>query len=263
MVSLVGLTTAGVKHESMGLPTDDMSQGFVQQVRQLTYGKAVFMSMESIEDDLYDPKLDKMLAGVFARSMNHYEQVIAHGLLNNGFSAVSGLDKVMYRNPDGQALFSTAHIHKKGGTFSNMSTAGTNLSESAIETLVTQIRNSTSADGMRIDIEPMKLLVSTADEFNAKRILHSEYRTGGADNDINAVNRLGLDLVVSPYLTSGDWFITTDINDTEDGLILVRRKEVSFDADEDKLTLNAMFTCHARAAVGYNNPQAIFGVAGA
>lgn len=262
-VSLVGISTAGVKNETSGLPTDDVSQGFVQQSRVLTYGKAVYMSMEAIEDDLYSPELDKMLGNLFARSMNDYEQRISHNLLNLGFSAVLNTQQgLMMQDPDGVSLFNTAHIFKKGGTYSNTLVNATTVSESAIETLVTQIRNSVSADGNRIAIEPRKLIVSPADEFNAKRILHSEYQTGSANNDINAVNRLGLELVVSPYLTAGNWHITTDINDTEDGLTFWRRKDVRIGADTDELTLNALFTVHSRSAVSYNNPQACFGVQG-
>lgn len=261
IVSLAGTGIAVVKNEGDQLSADDMTQGYTTRLVHAAYGKVMFMTKEAVDDDQYAPKLSEKIGSCFAKSMLHTEEVIAHNVINNGFSATTSN---MYNNPDGKALFATDHPLVKGGTFSNKLTTAADLSEAAIETLSIQIMNYTDDAGIRLGIMPKKLLVSTNDAFNAQRLVLSPLQTGTAHNDINTINRMGLDLIVSPYLTDTDaWFLVTSENDSGNGLLMFKRNDVDMDADTDFMTKNGRFSIYSRFSVGYSDPRAIAGSEGA
>jgi hypothetical protein len=250
------------KAEGAPILEDDISQGIASRIVPLEYGKILSMTSIMVEDDKYMPKLISKLADNFRNSMKETEDVIAHGVLNSGFSTVTSL---MYKNPDGKALFATDHVRVKGGTFSNTLSTTVPLSEYGLETLITQMRRWKDNAGITLNVMPMKLVVPPELEHVASRILKSEKRSGTADNDINTLKSLyDIQIVVSPYLSDAEnWFLTTSKNVGENGLLFVTRKEAELDADKDFRTKNYLTSITKRIGVGYNEAYAICGVQGA
>ena len=71
--------------------------------------------------------------------------------------------------------------------------------------------------GLKIAARARKLIIPSALQFVATRLLQSDYRVGTADNDINAIKTNGVipeGFSVNHYLTDTNaFFITTDIPD--------------------------------------------------
>jgi hypothetical protein len=249
--SVTGVGAAVLKSEGEALAAVDMMNGFTQRLTYASYGLIMHMSREFVNDDQYAPKLAEQVGGEFAKSMKHSEELLSHSVLNDGFSTVSGAAANLYQNPDAVALFSASHVLKGGGTFSNKLSTAADLSQLSLETLIVQLRNYTNDVGQRIGVEPVKLLVNPADEFNAKRLLNSVLESGSPNNDVNVLSGM-LQLVVDPYLTDTDaYFITTSLNTKENGLIFMRRQEAQIDQDVEFTTKNARISILSGMGVGY------------
>ena len=118
--------------------------------------------------------------------------------------------------------------------------------------------------GLTIAIRPKCLLVPTALEFDAYRILKSIGRVDSANNDINAIRATGKfpgGVKVNHYLTDTDgWFIKTDC---PDGMKYMERRADAFGTENDFDTDNARFKATTRFSVGWSDPRGIFGSPGA
>ena len=123
-----------------------------------------------------------------------------------------------------------------------------------------QIAQAKNDRGHIINLQAKKLIVSSSDMFNAKRILKSDKQSGNANNDMNALKGM-LDYSVNHYLTDTDaWFVRTD---APYGLQLFERRPLSFTRDNDFDTENAKAKCTMRFSVGWTDPRALYGSTGA
>ena len=127
-MGMVGMGVAVVKPEGSPVQYGDMQQGFVRRTNNVVLALGMQVSMEAIEDCLYDVIFNKTRE--LSRSMYLAKQILAANIFNNGYSS-----SATYL--DGQPLFSTAHLRKGGGTYSNRLAAGIDLSELALETIYT------------------------------------------------------------------------------------------------------------------------------
>jgi hypothetical protein len=258
IMSLAGTGLMIVKNEGDQLSSDNLAQGYVSRLIHANYGKVVMLTEEVMQDFQYSPKLQDTLGKNFAMSVQHTKEIVAHNVLNNGFSTVSGN---MYNNADGKALLASDHPLIKGGTSSNILAVAAPLSSASIEQLCIQIRQVTNDAGLRINLKPKKLIIPVQLMFNADRIVNSSLESGTANNDKNVISGLGLEVVASPYLSSSTaFFISTD---ADNGLMMLNRKEVKMDADEDFMTKNGRFSVGVRFSVGYGDFRCIYGTAGA
>jgi phage major head subunit gpT-like protein len=257
IINVAGMGPAVVKNEGQSITYDDFKQGFVTRFINVAYAKGFVISYEAMEDFQYAPKLAEMGAKFMAKGMRTTKEQACANVLNNGFSST-------YPGGDGQPLFSNAHVLGKGGTFSNIPTVAADLSEASLEQAVIDIGNFVDDAGLKIAVKPVKLVVSVNDQFNAARILNSVLRPGTADNDINALNSMGVipSYFVSHYVTDTDaWFITTTENDN--GLILMERTAEVFESDDDFDTKSSKFSVFARFVPGFGDPRGVYGSAGA
>lgn len=255
-VGTSGFGLAQVKPEAAPIQYDTAQQGFVTRYRHVNYGLGFTVSREAFDDDLYDVVAQKR-AKALAFSMRQTKELIGANVYNLAFSGsqVGG---------DGQSMISSAHPNVSGGTWSNQIAVPSDLSEAALEQAYIDIRKFTNDRGLRIALRPTKLIIPAELEFEATRILKTEYRPGTDTNDVNALRETGRmtqDIVVNNYLTDPDaWFIRTDC---PDGLKYFERKADSFDMDNDFDTENAKFKATGRYSFGWTDPRAIYGSAGA
>jgi len=110
----------------------------------------------------------------------------------------------------------------------------------------------------------MKLIVPSALQFTAERLMKSTLRVGTADNDINAVVSMGMipqGYTVNHYLTDTDaWFIKTDV---PNGLKHFVRAPLKTAMEGDFTTGNVRYKARERYSFGVSDPRGIFGVEGA
>ena len=250
-VMLSGFANAAVKPEGQGVQFDDAQETFTARYTNETIALAFAITEEAIEDNLYD-RLASRYTKALARSMANTKQVKAAAVLNNGFNA-------NFAGGDGVALFATNHP-TIAGTFSNELAVASDLNETSLEQALIDIAAMTDERGLKIASRGMKLIIPSALQFTADRLMKSEGRTGTADNDINAVKNMGMipqGYTVNHFLTSAKkWFIKTDV---PNGLKHFVRSPIKTSMEGDFDTGNVRYKARERYVFGFSDPRGIFG----
>lgn len=254
----VGVTSFGLaiaKPEGAPIQYDSERQGFTTRYNHVVYALGFIITREIMEDDQYDVVGQKKAQGL-AFSMRQTKEIIAANVYNRAFNSA-------YTGGDGAALLSASHANVAGGTWSNKIAVDADLSEAALEQAVIDIAGFTNDRGLRIAVKPQTLILPYQLTFEAQRILKSTLRVGTNNNDINALNNLGMfkDVVINHYLTDNDaWFIRTNVRH---GMKYFERRADEFTMDNDFTTENAQFKATARYSFGWTDPRALYGSAGA
>lgn len=251
-VGLSGFGLANVKNEGAPISYDSERQGFTSRYNHVVYALGFVITREAYEDDLYDV-VGKRKAQGLARSMRQTKEIVGANIYNRAFT--SG-----YVGGDGVTLVNSSHPNVAGGTWSNLASA--DLSEAALEQATIDIAGFRDDRGLLIAAKPSKLVLPYQLQFEAKRILGSDGRTGTDLNDPNALKEFGLftDIVTNHYFTDSDaWFILTDI---KDGLKYFERRGDAFEMDNDFDTENAKYKATARYSFGWTDPRGIYGSQG-
>jgi len=254
-VMLAGFANATVKPEGQGISYDSAQETFTARYTNETIALAFAITEEAIEDNLYD-RLASRYTKALARSMANTKQVKGAAVLNNGFNA-------SYAGGDGKALFATDHPTLAGSFKNELSTAA-DLNETSLEQALIDIAALTDERGLKIAARGMKLVIPSALQFTAERLMKSKGRTGTADNDINAINNMGAvpeGYVVNHYLTdTSKWFIKTDV---PNGLKHFTRAPLKTSMEGDFDTGNVRYKARERYVFGCSDFRGIFGVEGA
>jgi len=97
-------------------------------------------------------------------------------------------------------------------------------------------------------------------QFTAERIMKSPMRVGTADNDINAINNMGMvpeGYRVNNFLTDTDsFFLLTDV---PNGLKYFVRSPIKTAMEGDFDTGNMRFKARERYSFGWSDPRCVFG----
>lgn len=253
---LSGFSAAPVKNEGSALAYDNAQEAWTARYVHETIAMGFSLTEEAIEDNLYD-SLSSRYTKALARAMAYTKQVKAASILNQGFAGGPTYG-------DGQTLFSTAHPLISGGTNSNRPTVAADLNETSLEAAVIQIAGWTDERGLLIAAKPRKLVVPSALQFVAERLLKTELRVATADNDINALKSMGAipeGYTVNHYLTDTNaWFLTTDV---PNGLKHFVRSPMQTGMDADFDTGNSRYKARERYSFGVSDPLGIYGSPGA
>ena len=250
-VMLSGFANAAVKPEGQGVTFDDAQETFTARYTNETIALAFAITEEAIEDNLYD-RLASRYTKALARSMANTKQVKAAAVLNNGFNA-------SFAGGDGKALFATDHP-TLAGDFSNELATPAELNETSLEQSLIDIAAFTDERGLKIAAQGVKLVIPSALQFTAERLMKSAGRVGTADNDINAIASMGMipqGYVVNHYLTSTKkFFIKTDV---PNGLKHFVRSPIKTSMEGDFDTGNVRYKARERYVFGFSDPRGIFG----
>jgi hypothetical protein len=207
-VMLGGFAGAPVKNEGAAINYDTAQESFTARYTNETIALAFAITEEAVEDNLYD-RVSARYTKALARSMANTKQVKGANILNNAFSA-----NAADFGGDGVSLASTAHPTLTGGNFSNRSATDADLNETSLEQAVIDVAAFIDERGLKIALKPMKMIIPSALQFVADRLMNSSGRVGTADNDINVFNQSGYipqGYSVNHYLTDTDaFFIKTD-----------------------------------------------------
>ena len=254
-VMLSGFGNASVKPEGQGVTFDDAQETFTARYTNETIALAFAITEEAIEDNLYD-RLASRYTKALARSMANTKQVKGAAVLNNAFNA-------NFAGGDGVALLSTVHP-TLSGTFSNELATPAQLNETSLEQALIDIAALTDERGLKIAARGMKLVIPSALQFTADRLMESQGRVGTADNDINAIKNMGMvpqGYTVNHYLTNANkWFIKTDV---PNGLKHFVRAPLKTAMEGDFTTGNVRYKARERYSFGFSDWRGIFGSPGA
>ena len=113
-----------------------------------------------------------------------------------------------------KSLFADDHPTLAGDLSNELSTPA-ELNETSLEQSLIDIAAFTDERGLKIAAQGVKLIIPSALQFTAERLMKSTGRVGTADNDINALASMGMipqGYAVNHYLTSTKkFFIKTDV----------------------------------------------------
>lgn len=254
---IVEATTFGLapsKSEGAAIMYDSDTQGYVQVLQHVVYGLGYITTREELEDNQYE-EVSRPRAANLAWSMRTTAEYVHANVFNRGF------DGTNYPIGDGAALFSASHPTQSGNQ-SNLLVAA-DFSETAMEDATKAVWRIQNNRGFPISAGIKRIIINPEDAFTTTRILNSVLRPGTSNNDINALNAMGIvpEVVVSKYLTDTDsWYVQTDV---ENGLMSLWRREVELEKDNDFDTENAKAKATMRFIAGVGDWRSVFGNAGA
>lgn len=251
--------SAQIKDEADSIAFDVIGQGFAPKYVHDVIGLGLRFSKEALSDDLYD--VLSTGTRMIGDSLRDKESTMAANVLNNAFDT-----GFVMEGGDGLNLCSTAHVFgpNQNGTFSNRLVTDAALSEASLEALMIQIANARDNRNKRIRLKADKLIIATANMFNAHRITKSVLRSNTANNDANAIRDMGLlsgEAVIDTYLTDTKaWFLTTD---ADKGLTAFTRWAEEFEDDIGFESGVKKMKGTKRISFGWGEPRGIYGSQGA
>jgi hypothetical protein len=247
---------AQVKTEGAPISYDSERQGFTSRYNHVVYALGFVITREIYEDDLYDV-VGKRKAQGLAFSMRQTKEINAANVYNRATNT-------SFLGGDGKALLVSDHPNVSGGSFANMLTTASDLSEAALEQAVIDIGLLKNDRGLLIALRPQQLIIPTQLQFEAHRILKADGRVGTDLNDPNALKQMGMfqsGVTVNHYLNDPDaWFIRTT---SPHGMKYFERWGDKFEMDNDFDTDNAKYKATARYSFGWTDPRGVFGSVGA
>ena len=254
-VMLSGFANAQVKAEGQGVVFDSANETFTARYTHETIALAFAITEEAIEDNLYD-RISSRYTKALARSMANAKQVKAANVLNRAFNS-------SYLGGDSKELCATDHAIV-AGTEQNELTTAADLNETSLEQALIDIAALTDERGLKIAAKGMKMIIPSALQFTADRLMKSAGRVGTADNDINAIKSMGMipqGYSVNNFLTDADaWFIKTDV---PNGMKHFERTPLSTKMEGDFDTGNVRYKARERYVFGVSDPRGIFSSPGA
>lgn len=253
-VSVSSFGLAQQKGEGAPVSYDSEQQGFVDRYTHVVWALGFVITKEMYEDDLYDVVGERKAKGL-AFSMRQTKEINAANVYNRAFNA-------SYTYGDGVSLINASHPNIAGGTWSNLIAVAADISEAALEQATIDIQKYTNDRGLRIAVKPQKLVIPVDQDYEANKIMKTEYEVGTNNNTVNLVrSRFPGGIVMNHYLTDADaWFILTNV---PNGMTHFERRADSFTQDDDFDTDNAKFKATARYSFGCSDKRSIYGSPGA
>jgi len=254
-VILAGMGEAARKGEGSAISYDTIDQESNTRWAIHTYVKAARLTMEAIEDNVYQDLLP-MYAKEIAKSLVYTKDEKRAEILNNAFTAGE-------TGPDGKVLCATDHPLQAGGTSANRLATDADLSEDSLEQMVILVDKFLNPDGLKSMYNAKYLVVPTDLKYDACRIMKNKDRPGTADRDINALYQRGdvADYMVWKRLSDTDaWFVTTDCDDS---LVEVSRKGLQRQEYNDPYTFDLIVSIYERYRMLFNDWRGIAGSPGA
>jgi len=255
-VMLSGFANAQTKPEGQGVSFDEAQETFTARYTHETVALAFAITEEAMEDNLYD-RISSRYTKALARSMANAKQVKAASPLNNG------LPSGTFNTGDGVSLINSSHP-TIAGTFSNTLATAADLNETSLEQAMIDIAAFTDERGLKIAAKGMKMIIPSALQFTADRLMKSPGRVGTADNDINALKNMGMipqGYRVNHYLTDTDAFYI--ITDVPNGMKYFDRAPLKTAMEGDFDTGNVRYKARERYSFGCSDPRGIYGSPGA
>lgn len=255
-VETIGFGLAQVQGELAPVVFDRTAEGIKVRYRHVAYGLAFGVSREENDDNLY-PQVGARRIRALNYSMKQTKEIVCHQTLNLAFDGTLGL------RPDGVPLISNAHP-TPAGVQSNVISTPADISELAIESMVTQIAYMQDQRGLRVNPGIKQMVITPDQEFEAHRILGSVLQSNTQLNNVNVLRARGVipAVVSTPYLDDKDaWFMQTDI---PDGLTVFNRTS-DVEIQEDSLFANGakLVKAYMRFSAGASDWRSIFGSPGA
>jgi hypothetical protein len=240
---------ASEKTEGATMQVGTIREGYITRYIARTFALKLIITQEALEDRKYPKVLNA--ARRLKRALWKTADIDATNMLVRRVSSA-------YVGGDGVALGSSSHTLPSGGTFSNLMGTPMSPSRSAVIQATTAIRKLPGHDSITEGYEPEKI-VCPVDQWAVwdGLVMSKNAPEPGAFNEINVVNRLGLEVVPVKYWqdTTTAWCILTDAENGPN--FRWRVKPESSTWVENNATL-MMYGIRARWARGWSDPRGIY-----
>jgi phage major head subunit gpT-like protein len=250
-VVMAGLGLYQRKAEGNSPSFDNGREAWKKVYTHGTWALGIEITQEAMEDELYG--YYQGLGQELGKAARYTQEVEAMDIFNDLSAAVYTANSTDY------PLLSTTHYRVDGGTWANRFSVGADLSVDSLEAALSHWRvNMVDQRGRKIRPEPKILLVGVTDRFIAERILTSEKRPFGNDNDPNVLKNAGLRVVVSDFLTDdGRWFLLGEPGQT--ALTYFQRKPHEMQRHDDGRTGNMLMVGRYRESHGASHVTGVWG----
>ena len=253
-VLMAGFATAPTKSEGAAVQYDSAQENYTARYTHETIALAYAITEEAFEDNLYDT-FAKIRTRALARAMANTKQTKAANIFNNAFNA-------SFSGGDGVAMCSNSHPTISDGVQDNL-LAAADLSETNLETALIQVQKAKDDRGILIGAGAVSLHIDPTNQFTAERILNSPGKTGSGNNDINAVNNMGLIpkgyYVNRRFTDVNAYFILTDV---PNGTKMFVRSPLGTKMEPDFDTGNLRFKARERYSFGWSDWRGVYGTNG-
>jgi hypothetical protein len=254
-MEMQGLGLAELKTDGSPVASSSFQQAYQTSYVHQYYGLSFQITRAAIMDNLYKSQFPQQSMQL-RNSLETLKNINAAYIFNNAFHKNSTVS-------DGKALCATDHPIATG-VLANKFTNSVGFTEAAVEDAISLIRSWQNVAGLQIDLKSVKALVPQKLAFQAARIFKSEYQTGTANNDINALvhdKYMPGGYLVNQFLTDPNaWFILTD---EPNGFKYYLRENLDIDFITDVVTDNVTVRAIERYSFGCSNWRAVFGSSGA
>jgi hypothetical protein len=227
---------------------------FLKRYVYKVYGLAFALTKVLVEDGDHI-RLGQVYARHLAQSLVETKELKAANVLNTAFNSA-------YPGGDGVSLISTSHPIVNGTQSNQLATAAV-LSQTSLEQMLIQVRQSADNNGKRIRLVPRQLVVAPGNIFQAEVLLKSVLRTGNANNDINPVKSIGLldegAAVLSRLTSPTAWWVQTD---APEGMKLLMRRRLEKTCEGDFETDSMRYKATERYETGWTDWRSMFGSSG-
>lgn len=196
-----------------------------------TYGKSMTVTRQAIINDDLGAFLSVPRA-LGNRAARLIDQLLFARLTGNNVQA------------DGKTLFHANH--------KNLVSTGGALGLETLKNAISMLIKQTDADNQPIGAQPKALIVSPENAFIAEELVNGVALTATGQTDkvmpaYNALSRLGIKVIATPYLTGNDWYLVGDPNtvDTfEIGFLNGKQTPTIETGEPDFNTLGLSFRCY-------------------
>lgn len=246
-VEFGGPGVLALKTENSPVTQKTIRQSSVKTWDTSTFAGAISISHEAAKDVKY-AKI-KQAAGSLGRAVDLTPEYLCAQMLDRSFNSSypTGWDAI--------ELCSSSHLLPDGSTTSNILSTASSLDESAIEDLMTNMRNVLGPDGMRKPEMFKALIVPSALWATAEKLMSSPKQVGSANNDPSVIK--GRAPIVFDYLSNTTrWYIQSK---NSNGLFWDWIEKPTFVTDAQPSLLQKIYVAYFRARYGCVDFRAIFG----
>jgi hypothetical protein len=249
----------------VGKPEDETIQyDRIQEVNTVRYTPYTYALGARITHEMWEDELYGVMTKIYtlmARSGMHQMEVQAFRLLNGGFATTGGTG-LTAAGFDSLALFSTAHVLKRGGTQANRASTDLDLGVTALENASDLMELLVDEAGMPDPKRLETIVHGPTLEWVAREIVESELKPYTGNNEINVFGDGTRKHMMVHYLTDSDsWFCTSAKADSDVNVWI--REAPQFDAGDDFDTKGVKLSGLFRQAQGHGDYRGWFGSLGA
>lgn len=240
-------------HEGQPYNQSQRSDGFDITIVNDRYDNSFTVTWEYLEDNKERIMSGKGIslngAVELGRGCRVRQELSAAKIINDGFTNVGY---------DGVALFSTAHP-LLDGTMGNTPTQNDDktLSDTNLKKAITASKGQVDNTGVKIQVNPDKLFVSSDLYFTALTIINSALVAGTNNNDKNVISLVSpLEVIEMPYFDNGIWVLK---DSSFENLVFQWRSHPDFGYEQIQGTADYTVWGRARWGVGYIDWRGLYG----